>query len=60
MNSLSLSPTEEYIIINLVNISSIIIKDTFAHIGDKIDELPNHRRETVARDIIRFFLVKTE
>ena len=56
MNSLSLSPTKELMFINIVNLSSTITKDTFAHIGGKLDELPIQRRETVERYMIRFLL----
>ena len=56
MNILSSSPTEESMFINLVNLSSKITKDAFAHIGGKLDGLPNQRRETVAREIIHFLL----
>ena len=41
---------------NLINLSSTITKDVFAHIGGKLGELPNQRRETVAIDMIRFLL----
>ena len=42
--------------INLVNIYSKIFKDTFAHIGGKLGDIPNQRRETVAREMINFLL----
>ena len=42
--------------INLVNLSSIIIKYAFAHIGGKLDELLNQGRETIARNMIYFLL----
>ena len=45
---------------NLVNISSTIIKDAFAHIGGRLGELTNQRRETVAREMIRFLLSRSE
>ena len=38
--------------INLINIYSTIIKDNFAHIGGKLGELTNQRRETVAKEMI--------
>ena len=41
---------------NLINISSKITKDAFGHIGGKLGEIPNHVRETVARDMINFLL----
>ena len=44
--------------INLINLSSTIIKDAFAHIRGKLDKLPNQRRETVAREMISFLLKK--
>ena len=46
--------------INLVNIYSKIFKDTFAHIGGKLGDIPNQRRETVAREMINFLLKKYE
>ena len=42
--------------IKLVNLSPEIIKDAFSHIGGKLGELPNQRRETVSREMIRFLL----
>ena len=56
MNSLSLSPTKELLFINLINLSSTITKDTFAHIRGKLGGLPNQRRETVDIEMIRFML----
>ena len=35
--------------INLVNLYSNTLKDAFSHTGGKIGELPNQRREKVAR-----------
>ena len=46
--------------LNLVNLYSTIIKYAFVHIIGKLDELPNHRRETVAREMINLFLEKDE
>ena len=43
---------------NLINLYSTIIKDAFGHVGGKIGRLPNHRRETVAREMINFLLKK--
>ena len=40
--------------IKLVNLYSNILKDAFSHTGGKVGELPNHIRETVAREIIWF------
>ena len=51
MKSLLLSPTKELMFINLVNLSSTIVKDAFAHIGGNVSELPFQRQEKVARDI---------
>ena len=56
MNSLLSSPTEESILINQVNLSSNTPKEYFSHIRGKLGELPNQRRETLSRDIIRFLL----
>ena len=53
MNSLSLSPTEKYMFIKLVNMSSITLKDKFSNIRGKLGELRNQISETVARYIIR-------
>ena len=60
MNSILLSPTEASMFINFVNLSSNTIKDSFSDIRGKIGELPNHRRETVAIDIIHFLLSRDE
>ena len=56
MNILSLSPTKESVFINLINLSSKITKDAFAHIRGKLGELPNPRREKVAIEMIRLLL----
>ena len=53
MNSLSLSTTDEYSLIQLIQKPSNTIKDAFAHIGGKLAELPNQRRDTVARAMIQ-------
>ena len=53
MNSLSSSTTDEYRFIQLIQQSSNTIKDAFVHIGGKLAELPNQRRDTVAREMIR-------
>ena len=52
MNSLSSSTTDEDRLIQRVQKPSNIIKDAFVHIGDKLAELPNQIRDTVAREII--------
>ena len=39
--------------IKLIKKSSNTIKDAFVHIGGKLAELPNQRRDTVAREMIR-------
>ena len=49
MNGLYLSTTDEDRFIQLIQKSSNTIKDTFVHIGGKLAELPNQRRDTVAR-----------
>ena len=54
MNSLSLSTTDEERFIRLIQKSSNNIKDTFVHIGGKLSELPNQRRDTVSREMIQF------
>ena len=46
--------------INLVNLSSAIIKDAFAHIRGNIGELTNHRRETVSREMICSLLSRSD
>ena len=53
MYSLSLSPSKLSMFLELVNLTSNTPKDTYAHIGGKLDDLQNHRRETVSREIIR-------
>ena len=52
MNSLSLYTTYEYRLIQLIQQPSNTIKDAFLHIGGKLAELPNQRRDTVAREMI--------
>ena len=52
MNSLSLSSTDEESFIQLIQQSSNTIKDAFVHIGGKLAELHNQRRDTVLREII--------
>ena len=49
MNSLSLSTTNEDRLIQLTQQTSSTIKDAFVHIGVKLAELPNQRRDTLAR-----------
>ena len=53
MNSLSLSTTDEYRLIQLIQQPSNTIKDAFVHIGGKLAKLPNQRRDTVAREMIQ-------
>ena len=53
MNSVSSSTTDEYRLIQLLRQSPNTIKDAFVHIGGKLAELPNTRRHTVAREMIR-------
>ena len=52
MNSMSLSTTNKEILIQLIQQSSNNIKDAFVHIGRKLAELNNQRRDKVAREII--------
>ena len=56
MNSILLSPTEESMFRNLVNVSSIIIKDASGHIGGNQGEIPNQIRKTVDREKINLLL----
>ena len=53
MNSLSSSTTDEDRLIQLLRQSPNTIKDAFVHIGGKLAELPNTRRDTVAREMIQ-------
>ena len=53
MNSLSSSTTYEDRLIQLLQKSPNTIKDAFVHIGGKLAELPNQRRDTVSREMIR-------
>ena len=53
VNSLSSSTTDEERFIQLIQQSSNTIKGAFVHIGGKLAELPNQRRDTVAREMIR-------
>ena len=53
MNSLSLSTTNEDRFIQIIQQPSNTIKDAFVHIGGELAELPNQRRDTVAREMIR-------
>ena len=52
MNSLYLSTTDEEMLVQLIQQSSNTIKDSFVRIGGKLAELPNQKRDTVAREII--------
>ena len=53
MKSLSLSNTNEERFTQLVQQSSNTTKYYFVHIGGKLSELTNQRRDTVAREMIR-------
>ena len=53
MYSLLLSTYKESMFIKLVNLSLNTLNDAFAHPGCNIGDLPNQRRETVAREIIK-------
>ena len=53
MNSMSLSTTDEDRFIQFIQQSSNTIKDDFVHIGGKLAELPNQRKGTVSREMIR-------
>ena len=53
MNSLSLSNTDEYRFIQIIQQLYNIIKDAFVHIGGKLAELPNQRKGPVSREMIR-------
>ena len=53
MNSLSSSTTDEESLIQLIKQPSITINDAFVHIGGKLAELPNQRKDTVAREMIQ-------
>ena len=53
MNSMYSSTTDEDRLIQLLQQSPNTIKDAFVHIGGKLAELPNQRRDTVAREMIR-------
>ena len=53
MNSLSLSITNEDRFIQLLRQSPNTTKDAFVHIGGKLAELPNTRRDTVVREMTR-------
>ena len=49
MKSQLSSPIKDSMVINHVTLSSKNTKDAFAHIIGKLGELPNQRRERVAR-----------
>ena len=53
MNSLSSSTTDEDSLIQLIKQSPNTIKDAFVHLRGKLAELPNQRRDTVVREMIR-------
>ena len=42
--------------IDLINFSLTLIKDAFSHIEGKLGKVSNKRRETVAREMIPFFM----
>ena len=52
MKNLYSSTTDEQMFIQLIKQSSNTIKDSFVQIGGKLANLPNHRRGTVAREMI--------
>ena len=52
INSVSSSTADEESLIQLIQQSSNTIKDAFVHIGGKLAELPNQRRDIVAREMI--------
>ena len=52
MNLSSLVLDEDRLFIQLIQKSSKTINDAFVHIGVKLAELPNQRRDTVAREMI--------
>ena len=52
MNNLSSSTNDEYRLIQLIQQSPNTIKDAFVHIGGKLAELSNQRRDTVAIEMI--------
>ena len=49
INSLSSSTTDEERLIQIIKQSYNTIKDAFVHIGGKLAELHNQRRDTVSR-----------
>ena len=53
MYSLSSSPSNMYMFIELVNLSYNTLKDAFEHHGGICGDLLNQRRETSSRDIIQ-------
>ena len=53
MNSLYSSTTYEDRFIQLIQQSTKNIKDAFVHVGVKLAKLPNQRRDTVTREMIR-------
>ena len=53
MNSLSSSTTYEEMFIRLIQQSSNTTKYSFLQVGGKLSGLPNQRRDTVAREMIR-------
>ena len=53
INSMSLSTTDEERLMQLIQKLSNTIKDAFEKIGGNFSEMPNHRSDTVAREMIR-------
>ena len=53
INSISSSTTNEERLIQLIQKSSNTVNDAFVHIGGKLAELPNQRRDTVSIEIIQ-------
>ena len=53
MKILYSSTTNEDRFIQLIKQSSNTIKYAFVHIGGKFDEMPNEKRDTVAREMIQ-------
>ena len=47
------SPYEETTLVTHVSLSANTLKDAFLHLRDKLGDLRNQRRPTVATDIIR-------
>ena len=52
MYRISLPPSEESMLIKLVNLSYNTIKDAFEHLVGKLGDLTNQIREKLTREII--------